>query len=158
MVGWHYQLDWHLFEQALGAGAGQGRLMCCSPCGPKESDTTEWPNWTELNLPSPKFPWHYCLIYSAPSAYRSTSSCLIFWNSLLINWLKCHTHHSMCVQIHICMHTHTTPIIFHLNFLLDINSLSFTYLWSFCFSFLILIVLILFFVILNSNLYFYLTP
>ena len=29
------------FEQAPGAGDGQGRLVCCSPWGHKESDTTE---------------------------------------------------------------------------------------------------------------------
>ena len=29
------------FEQALGAGDGQGGLACCSPWGHKESDTTE---------------------------------------------------------------------------------------------------------------------
>ena len=31
MVGWHYQLDGHEFQQALGVGKGQGSLMCCSP-------------------------------------------------------------------------------------------------------------------------------
>ena len=29
------------FEQAVGAGDGQGRLVCCSPRGRKESDMTE---------------------------------------------------------------------------------------------------------------------
>ena len=29
------------FEQAPGAGDGQGGLACCSPWGHKESDTTE---------------------------------------------------------------------------------------------------------------------
>ena len=29
------------FEQAPGAGDGQGSLVCCSPCSHKESDTTE---------------------------------------------------------------------------------------------------------------------
>ena len=29
------------FEQALGVGDGQGGLVCCSPWGHKESDTTE---------------------------------------------------------------------------------------------------------------------
>ena len=28
-------------EQALGVGDGQGGLACCSPCGHRESDTTE---------------------------------------------------------------------------------------------------------------------
>ena len=41
MVGWHHQLDGHKFEQALGVGDGQGSLVCSSPWGCKESDTTE---------------------------------------------------------------------------------------------------------------------
>ena len=41
MVGWHHRLDGHEFEQALGVGDGQGGLVCCSPWGCKESDTTE---------------------------------------------------------------------------------------------------------------------
>ena len=46
MVGWHHQLNRHEFEQAPGAGDGQGYLACCSPWGRKESDTTEQLNWT----------------------------------------------------------------------------------------------------------------
>ena len=38
MVGWHYQLDGHEFEQALGDGEGQA---CFSPWGRKELDATE---------------------------------------------------------------------------------------------------------------------
>ena len=41
IVGWHHQLDGHEFEQALGVHDGQGSLVCCSPWGHKESDTTE---------------------------------------------------------------------------------------------------------------------
>ena len=41
MVGWHHQLNGHEFEQALGAGDGQGSLECCSPRGQKESDMTQ---------------------------------------------------------------------------------------------------------------------
>ena len=33
-------------EQASGIGDGQGSLVCCSPWGHKESDTTEQVNWT----------------------------------------------------------------------------------------------------------------
>ena len=47
MVGWHHQLDGHEFEQAPGVGDGQGSLACCSPWACKESDLTEWLNWTE---------------------------------------------------------------------------------------------------------------
>ena len=31
IVGWHYQLDGHEIEQALGVGDGQGSMACCSP-------------------------------------------------------------------------------------------------------------------------------
>ena len=41
MFGWHHQLDYHEFEQALGVGDGQRSLVCCSPWGLKESNTTE---------------------------------------------------------------------------------------------------------------------
>ena len=41
MVGWHHRLNGHEFEQAPGVGDGQGSLVCCSPWGHKESETTE---------------------------------------------------------------------------------------------------------------------
>ena len=31
MVGWHHQLNGHVFEQAPGVGDGQGSLAYCSP-------------------------------------------------------------------------------------------------------------------------------
>ena len=50
MVGWHHWLNGHEFEQAPGVGNGQGSLVCCSPWDPKELDTTERQNWTELTI------------------------------------------------------------------------------------------------------------
>ena len=41
MVGWHHQLDGHEFEHNTGVGDEQGSLVCCSPWGYKELDTTE---------------------------------------------------------------------------------------------------------------------
>ena len=41
MVGWHHQLSEHEFDQTLGDSDGQGSLVCCSPWGSNESDTTE---------------------------------------------------------------------------------------------------------------------
>ena len=38
---WHHRLNGHEFEQALEVGEGQGRLVCCSPWGRRESDRTE---------------------------------------------------------------------------------------------------------------------
>ena len=50
MVGWQNQLDGHEFEQAPGVGDGQGSLVCCSPWGHNESDTSERLNWTEKGI------------------------------------------------------------------------------------------------------------
>ena len=47
MVGWHRWLDGYEFEQAPGVGDGHRSLVCCSPWGHKESDTTEQLNLTE---------------------------------------------------------------------------------------------------------------
>ena len=52
MAAWHHQLDGHGFWWTPGVGDGQGGLVCCSSWGRKESDTTEWLNWTELNISS----------------------------------------------------------------------------------------------------------
>ena len=49
MVGWHHRLNGHEFEQPTpGVGDGQGSLVCYSPWGRKELDTTEQLNFTEL--------------------------------------------------------------------------------------------------------------
>ena len=48
MAGWHHWLDGCESEWTLGVGDGQGGLACCDSWGPKESDTSEWLNWTEL--------------------------------------------------------------------------------------------------------------
>ena len=44
MVGWHHSLTEHEFEQTLGDSERQESLVCCSPWGCKELDTTEWLN------------------------------------------------------------------------------------------------------------------
>ena len=48
MVGWHHRVNGHEFEQAPGFGHGQGSLPCFIPWGCKESDMTEWLNWTDV--------------------------------------------------------------------------------------------------------------
>ena len=50
IAGWHHRLDGHKFLQAHGDGKGQGSLLCCSPWGCKESDTTERLNNSKWRL------------------------------------------------------------------------------------------------------------
>ena len=50
MAGWHHRLDGCESEWTPGVGDGQGGLACCDSWVRKESDTTEWLKWNELNL------------------------------------------------------------------------------------------------------------
>ena len=61
MVGWHHQLDGHEFEQALGAGDGQGSLACSSPRGGRRVSTLS--DWTELN-------WRTVIMKSVPDSIQ----------------------------------------------------------------------------------------
>ena len=58
--GWHGWMasptQWTWVWVTPGVGDRQGGLVCCSPWGHKESDTTEELNWTEL-----KPVWDKCL-------------------------------------------------------------------------------------------------
>ena len=47
MAGWHHWLYGCESEWIPGVGDGQGGLACCDSWGRKESDMTEWLNWTE---------------------------------------------------------------------------------------------------------------
>ena len=47
MVGWHHGHNGHGFGWTPGVGDGQGGLACWGSWGHKESDTTEWLNWTD---------------------------------------------------------------------------------------------------------------
>ena len=52
MAGWHHRLNGRESEWTPGVGDGQGGLVCCDSWGCKESDMTEWLNWTEVKF------WH----------------------------------------------------------------------------------------------------
>ena len=49
MAGWHHGLYGHESEWTPWDGDEQGGLECCDSWGRKESDTTEWLKWSELN-------------------------------------------------------------------------------------------------------------
>ena len=50
MAGWHHRLDGSEFEWTLGAGDGQGGLVCCSPWGRRVGhDWATELNWTDTS-------------------------------------------------------------------------------------------------------------
>ena len=63
IAGCHHRLDGHESEWTLEVGDGQGGLACCNSWGRKESDMTEWLNWTEL-MSSASIQKLFCGIYS----------------------------------------------------------------------------------------------
>ena len=84
MVGWHHWLDGHEFEQALGVGDGQGGLVCCSPWGCKESDTTERLSWTELSASGKHLLiilYIYSILVNSPGVQSSPSTYTV-WSAL----------------------------------------------------------------------------
>ena len=50
MVGWHHWLDGYEFEQALGVGDGQGRLVCLVHGVTKSQTRLSELNWTILSM------------------------------------------------------------------------------------------------------------
>ena len=79
-VGWHHWLNGHGFGWTPGVGDGQGGLVCCGSWGHKESDMTEWLNWT----PSPTngYIWHYLALFL-------TAMFGVYWTGILLNRLHC---------------------------------------------------------------------
>ena len=97
-AGWHHWLDGCESEWTPGVGDGQGGLVCCSSRGHKESDITEWLNWTTLpqDLAIELAMWNinFYLLYTCvgrhmavvyPNGTKSSSNCLVFPESRLIN-------------------------------------------------------------------------
>ena len=81
MVGWHHWLHGHEFEQALGAGGGQGRLACCTSWGQKELDMTDWLNWSGTkNPPTMQETWDLSLGWEDPlEKGMATHSSILAW-------------------------------------------------------------------------------
>ena len=64
MAGWYHWLDGRESGWTPGVGEGQGGQVCCDSWGCKESDTTEWLNWTELNWGTGDQTEYYFIILS----------------------------------------------------------------------------------------------
>ena len=95
MIGWHHRLNGHEFGWTPRVGDEQGGLVCCSPWGHKESDMTEWLNWTEYNHSQNAMDntqtiliYRYILYYlefefiSIINQYMN----LVTWKIIKINW------------------------------------------------------------------------
>ena len=54
IAGWHHQCNGHELGPTSGDGERQGGLVCCSPWGRKDSDTTGW-----LNIKQEFLPWGF---------------------------------------------------------------------------------------------------
>ena len=88
MVRWHHRLNGHEFGYTPGIDDGQGGLASCGPWDCKESDMTEWLNWTEHIANAS---WHivFSIWFTAPSPcpgnWRTASYIEILWYKTEIN-------------------------------------------------------------------------
>ena len=84
MAGWHHWLNGRESGWTPGVGDGQGGLACCDSWGCKESDMTEWLNWTELNCSVFFYPISFSWeIYFAIVAKCNHSSWILVLHSLM---------------------------------------------------------------------------
>ena len=86
MVGRHYRLNGHEFEPAPRVGDGQGSLVCYSPWGHKELDTTEQLKLTEHRILLPGYILINIALYLLFSASLVVSGFFFFF---LIDLLLC---------------------------------------------------------------------
>ena len=93
MAGWHYWLDGRESEWTLGVGDGQGGLVCCDSWGRKESDMTEWLNWTDTAFKWYSTPlillWSYILKRQSLDVYLSLPTSPRVLNIILLPTLSC---------------------------------------------------------------------
>ena len=82
MGGWHHWLNGRKFEQSPGDGAGQGNLVCCSPWGHKELDTTEQLNNNKYFIVCV---YHSFFIHSSINGHLGCFLVLAIINSAAIN-------------------------------------------------------------------------
>ena len=98
MIRWHHQFNGHEFEQALGAGDGQGRLACCSAWGCKESVTTEQLNWSR-NFSNAKEEWlNVNKSYLCCFHIHSSMSVLVLTDIFCL-WLKLQNNFSLVDRV-----------------------------------------------------------
>ena len=83
MVGWPHWLDGQKFEQGPGIGDGLGSLVCYSPWGHKESDMTEWLNWTESCMCWSTFYIHFLGQYQTGLCFKGSAAAAKSFQSCL---------------------------------------------------------------------------
>ena len=87
MAGWHHWLDGRESEWTPGIDDGQGGLACCDSWGSKESDTTEWVNWTEHIWKKIEDQNHARNKYSQKNGYLSFIPCLVCNKPHNVGWI-----------------------------------------------------------------------
>ena len=76
MAGWHHWCNGHELGQTSGDGEGQGGLVCCSPWGCKESDTSGRLNSNDMDNK-----WN---LRTSPELYLLISRWFSCWESPVV--------------------------------------------------------------------------
>ena len=114
MAGWHHWLDGHGFEWTPGVGDRQGGLVGCNSWGHKESDMTEWLNWTRLN-------WNWYNNYGEQCiGSLKTKNRTTIWpcnptpgHNPEKNMVQNYTYHNLCTPMFIAALFTTAKILKH---------------------------------------------
>ena len=95
----------------------QGSLACCSSWGHKESDTTEWLNWTELMGPDTMILGFWMLSFKPAFSLSSSTFVKRLFSSSSLSSLEWYICISEVVDIspghvYVCVYTHTHTHIY----------------------------------------------
>ena len=96
IVGWHYWLNKHEFEQAPGDGEGHRSLVCCSPWGCEESDTTERLNNSNKSLINTSLNFTFFGETNQEEANISYYEPMLYHRIVLLLWLCSVTQGNRC--------------------------------------------------------------
>ena len=126
MAGWHHWLDGR--ESEWTPGVGDGGLAFCASRGCKQSDTTEWLNWTELNLEIWICLWSgeflfcvYSLFIHLGCLYSFHMELVLgkYWNPSSETVSECQSH-----TVHLSVLCFMTWDLLHLVFLIIVSDIG----------------------------------
>ena len=111
MAGWYHQLDGHKFEWTLGVGGGQRGLECCNSWGLKESATTEWLSWTELNKCMSKRMLVSFFTVAGPKHIFFVSN--YEYLTMIVTLTYMQKYYKQCLSFHLCLWKKWMKILVH---------------------------------------------
>ena len=120
LAGWNHWLDGRESGWTPGVCDGQGGLACCYSGGRKESDMTEWLNWTELNTYICELKKKKKLLYSHSTPYLNKAVCSFLFLG----------NHVIQLSLYLSLENTNTGKIVHIEVITKLVLFLFFFAWN----------------------------